>query len=611
MESSFAGWTTDVFYENATYVRRDVGLTKFRNTLQSESDKKLGTTGPFSNFSIRAIFRGTYDGVYDMNASNFGNRAGGAVLLGNSVPGGGPALPPVPEGGGVPLFNSGDVPINNPNKGLILLGSRLHQPDNGFDIGVPVRPCNVDSRGCIKSFLDYSENELEFPEFNRRLDFLRELYFTGSIPLANGSELFLKVGRQQVVWGRTDLFRVLDVINPVDYSRNNIYDELQDIRIPMWIAQAEYRMGATGPLSDLNFQVVWNFDKFRPNNVGQGGTPNSILDAGSFFRGLKNLWDNGGTVANFAGAGIGGPNPGLAALFGPHQIGIREADLPQWSLGNTQLGAKLEGAYQDVGFSLNALTFRSQLPSLRGGITSVNPFTGAEGVFPYLPAFDIVFPRVTLFGGSMDVQADAIKSVFRLEGAFTRGEEFPNTARERLFSESRVFRYVIGWDRPTFIPFLNPDRSFLISAQLFGQYLLDHETHNGPYGPVGMPDWKFNQIGTLLIKGNYMNDRLSPQLLIARDFRAHSTVWGPSIDWLATDKLRFTLAGNIKSGSGAQVFDNDMSANPYGSPPGPPGATPTPSLGFGSFEPLGRFRAGPIGMAREENEVQLTVRYKF
>jgi hypothetical protein len=24
------------------------------------------------------------------------------------------------------------------------------------------------------------------------------------------------------VWGRTDLFRVLDVLNPVDYSRNNI-----------------------------------------------------------------------------------------------------------------------------------------------------------------------------------------------------------------------------------------------------------------------------------------------------------------------------------------------------------------------------------------------------
>ncbi len=61
-----------------------------------------------------------------------------------------------------------------------------------------------------------------------------------ALDIGGGQEIFfLKLGKQQVVWGRTDLFRVLDVINPVDYSRNNIYDELPDIRIPMWIAQAE------------------------------------------------------------------------------------------------------------------------------------------------------------------------------------------------------------------------------------------------------------------------------------------------------------------------------------------------------------------------------------
>ena len=51
----------------------------------------------------------------------------------------------------------------------------------------------------------------------------------------NLGSLWLRIGKQQIVWGRTDLFRVLDVLNPVDYSRNNIYDELEDIRIPMWM----------------------------------------------------------------------------------------------------------------------------------------------------------------------------------------------------------------------------------------------------------------------------------------------------------------------------------------------------------------------------------------
>ena len=35
------------------------------------------------------------------------------------------------------------------------------------------------------------------------------------------------------------------------------------------------------------------------------------------------------------------------------------------------------------------------------------------------------------------------------------------------------------------------------------------------------------------------------------------------------------------------------------------------SLGVSGFEPLGRFRSGPLGTARNEDEIQFTVRYQF
>jgi hypothetical protein len=35
------------------------------------------------------------------------------------------------------------------------------------------------------------------------------------------------------------------------------------------------------------------------------------------------------------------------------------------------------------------------------------------------------------------------------------------------------------------------------------------------------------------------------------------------------------------------------------------------SRGLGGFEPLGRFRSGPIGMAQQEDEAQITIRYRF
>ena len=592
------------YYENATFVRDSAGLSKFRNTVQVNADKKFGTLGQlnFNNVAFHGKFRGTYDGVYDLNSSEYGSGAGGAVNLENNIAGAGST---VPHGGGIrppgTFFGFNDA--RNPNEGMIVLGENLHKTRGGVAFGVPVRPCDKDSRGCIDDYLDYSSNDLRFPEFNERLDFIRELYVDFDNDLPNGDILSWRLGKQQVIWGRTDLFRVLDVINPVDYSRNNIYDELEDIRIPMWIAKADWRMGAGEVFDDLNLSFVWNFDKFRPHNLGQCGQPNSILDAGCFFRGMNNLWENGGTVANFAGGNI-------ATDFGPGQIGIRKAHMPSWSLSNSQFGIKLEGVYGDFGFSLNALTYRSQLPSLRGGIPAQNAFTGETAVWPGLIAFDIHFPRVNLIGGSMDYYSQAIDTVFRFEVAHTEGEEFANTLQSRLFSESDVTRYVIGADKNIFIPFLNPGRAFLFSGQLFGQHIHEHQLEDRPLGKAGMPDWEQNWIGTLLVKGWWMNDRLSPQIIVAHDFKAQATAIAPSVEYLFSDNLKIVAGANLKVGRGAREFDDCRSCNPwdpftsYGLPEGA-------TAGLSGYEPLGRFRAGPIGMAQKEDELQLTLRYSF
>ncbi len=591
------------YYENATFVRDSAGLSKFRNTVQVNADKKFGTLGQlnFNNVAFHGTFRGTYDGVYDLNSSEYGSGAGGAVNLENNIAGAGST---VPHGGGIrppgTFFGFNDA--RNPNEGMIVLGENLHKTRGGVAFGVPVRPCDKDSRGCIDDYLDYSSNDLRFPEFNERLDFIRELYVDFDNELPNGDILSWRLGKQQVIWGRT-VFRVLDVINPVDYSRNNIYDELEDIRIPMWIAKADWRMGANEVFDDLNLSFVWNFDKFRPHNLGQCGQPNSILDAGCFFRGMNNLWENGGTVANFAGGNI-------ATDFGPGQIGIRKAHMPSWSLSNSQFGIKLEGVYGDFGFSLNALTYRSQLPSLRGGIPALNPFTGEVAVWPSLIAFDIHFPRVNLVGGSMDYYSQAIDTVFRFEVAHTEGEEFANTLQSRLFSESDVTRYVIGADKNIFIPFLNPGRAFLFSGQLFGQHIHEHQLEDRPLGKAGMPDWEQNWIGTLLVKGWWMNNRLSPQVLVAHDLKAHATAIAPSVEYLFSDNLKIIAGANFKVGRGAREFDDCRSCNPwdpftsFGLPVGV-------SAGLSGYEPLGRFRAGPIGMAQKEDELQISLRYSF
>lgn len=608
-------WQVNTTYENHTVGRERIGLAKFRNTLQSELDKKVG-----NGWAIHSTLRGSWDGVYRLNSSEYGKDAGGSIqledMLGNGSvahgAGWGAASYPVPAPPGL----ASGYP-NNPNSGLRVLGDRWNSPEGGVTFGVPVRPCDVDSRGCrdFGGYGNQSLQELESPEFNKRWDFVRELYAKNTFSLGGGQNLFVKVGKQQVVWGRTDLFRVLDVINPVDYSRNNIYDELSDIRIPMWIAQAEYRMGASDSMQDRNFQIVWNFDQFRASNLGQCGSPNVMLDAGCLFRGLANLWDNGGTASNFGAAAAG---LGFATNFGPHQIGIRNVNLPAWSLANTQIGAKYEGVTASgLSFSVNALHYRSQLPSLHAFNYSpelVNPATGVPGAekAQKLIAFDMHFPRLNMLGGSLDFQIPEAGAAVRMEGAMTWGEEFANTMRDELYSKHRVFRSVIGIDRPTFIPFISESAATLISAQLFYQHIFGYESEERPLGRIGMIDWKDNFIGTLLIRGSLRNGTLSPQLVFAHDFSAQASAIAPQIEWNYSNDLKFTIGANYKLAEGRDRWKADDCRGCASYPQfAIPGQAPGYNLGMSGMEPLGRFRAGPIGTAWKENDIFLRVNYKF
>lgn len=630
-------WDISGFLENVSHYRDEVGFSKIRNTLQIELYKDYGDAGGFSNFSVNAILRGTYDAVYDMNDKDYGSRAGGSVSLpGIGVPANtlGPMTPAfaphvTPYGASIIStgFPAGPNPQfgfdtqANPNEGLAILGHAIHKAGSGVVLAYPVRPCDVDGRGCIDDYLDFSEDDLKFPEFNDHADFIRELYIDGTIDMGGGTDLGIRLGKQQVVWGRTDLFRVLDVLNPVDFSRHNIYGELEDIRIPQWMLNMEARFGASGPFADLNFAAVWNFDEFRPNNLGQGGTPYSILDAGSFFRAMNVCWELGCSVGNFAGGGV-------TTDFGPGQIGIRRANLPS---GHDQWGLKLEGVINEIGFSLNYIDFISQLPSLRAAsFPATNAFNGVTQVWPYLIAFDIDFPRVTLIGGSLDLYSESIKSAIRIEAAVTEGEEFANTNAARLYSESDVLRYVVGLDTNIFFPFVKSNSAAIVSAQIFGQHILDHElvdttgsglgapcntTDGACFTQAGIPDWEDNWIATLLIRQPLKNGLINAQIIMAHDFEAEASVAAPSVEFLVNDSLKIVLGANIKFGADPQVFDDCRTCNPWGPFTHAAGLHPDPlaagSAGLAGYEPLGRFRQGPIGTAMAEDEIQMTVRYRF
>jgi hypothetical protein len=130
-----------------------------------------------------------------------------------------------------------------------------------------------------------------------------------------------------------------------------------------------------------------------------------------------------------------------------------------------------------------------------------------------------------------------------------------------------------------------------------------------------MPDWEDNFIGTLLIKGFLRNGTLSPQIIFAHDFQAQATAVAPQVEWNVTNDLKVTLGANYKLAEGRSrwKFDDCRSCNPYApyTSYDPANQAVGQSYGLGGMEPLGRFRAGPIGAAFKENDIFVRVNYKF
>ena len=83
-------------------------------------------------------------------------------------------------------------------------------------------------------------------------DYLRELYWDTSF-----MDWDLRLGKQQVVWGTADGIKLLDIINPTDFSELN-QNAFEDSRIPVWMVNAESNIGERGNIQLILSQAETN-----------------------------------------------------------------------------------------------------------------------------------------------------------------------------------------------------------------------------------------------------------------------------------------------------------------------------------------------------------------
>ncbi|MEA2627261.1 MAG: hypothetical protein QOD06_3306, partial [Candidatus Binatota bacterium] len=101
---------------------------------------------------------------------------------------------------------------------------------------------------------NYDRYDFLFPEGDRPRELFMDIAFNGAL-----SPLSLRIGKQQVVWGEADLFRSIDVVNPLDITQSGfVGEDFADLRTPLWIAKGLWDIGQLGPIGEAGLEFFYS-----------------------------------------------------------------------------------------------------------------------------------------------------------------------------------------------------------------------------------------------------------------------------------------------------------------------------------------------------------------
>lgn len=107
----------------------------------------------------------------------------------------------------------------------------------------------------IKGKDKFSSEELS--EIHNELE-LFDAYIEGGIT----EDIDVKLGRQVIVWGRSDTLRVTDILNPIDNRHPGMVD-IKDLRLPVMMMKFDYYIGNNWRLTPI-FILEQRFTKAPP-----------------------------------------------------------------------------------------------------------------------------------------------------------------------------------------------------------------------------------------------------------------------------------------------------------------------------------------------------------
>ena len=296
-----------------------------------------------------------------------------------------------------------------------------------------------------------NEREWVWENFYNELE-IRELY----VDAEAGQRLSFRIGRQQISWGDTGQYRLLDVINPINGTWHlSAFESFEDIRIPLWMLKGLVDV----PELDGSLEFVWMPALDRPEDMV---TP-PITQVGAWGLPIQPLQDY------------------QSALEIKKKLFI----YPENKLENSRAGVNWKGTLGNLTYTLvYYYTHVISPPILKYAYFEY----GADGVLKNeVSELGLHFPRQHVTGFSLDYTfAYPVGTVARLEASFEPDRSFPIKSIRAFGYEAEITNvpgqyqrydfvqvkkptvsYALVLMHPHFIRFLNPGQSFLFNFQVF------------------------------------------------------------------------------------------------------------------------------------------------
>ncbi len=156
--------------------------------------------------------------------------------------------------------------------------------------------------------------------------------------------------------------------------------------------------------------------------------------------------------------------------------------------------------------------------------------SGGEGVLQY--------QKHNVFGFSLDFAEDFTKSNWGMEASWIGHNPYTDNDSFAGMNRSDTVNLTVSVDRPTFINFLNPGRTFFFNSQVFFQYITNYKdgfTANGP----------FNMLGTFTVQTGYFQDRMLPGITFVYDLNSNSGAILPQLTYRFTENFSASVGMNF------------------------------------------------------------------